>query len=253
MRRLILATLALLLAPTLAAADMLTGTVTYLQRIMPPPGAVLEVTLQDISLADAPAKELATFTKTDLGGPPYRFAFKYDPATINPSNSYALRATITKDGALWMTTDTVYPVLTRGGGTEAEMILKMVAGMEESSAKPNSDFVNTYWKIETLGGEAIPAPQNSKREGHIILRADGNYSATVGCNMIQGGYAVDGAKVDFKPGPMTMMACVPPWDTLERTLVEVLGSAASFGISGETMELVDPAGGTLATFRAVYF
>lgn len=250
MRKFLLAGLAILMAPTLAAADTITGTVTYLQRMMLPPDTVVEIVLQDSSRADASAKTLATYRIEAPGAPPYRFAFKYDPAQIDQAHTYTLRATATQGDKLLMTTDTAYPVLTRGAGTEAEMVMKMVAS--EEKMKPDSDFVNTYWKLLTLNGTEVPVASD-QREPHVILRTDGSYNATVGCNMIRGGYAVDGAKVEFKPGPMTMMACVPPYGQFESDLIKALDAAESFGVSGESMELLDPTGGTLATFKAVYF
>ena len=52
--------------PPAAASEslpgMLSGTVTYLQRITLAPDAVVEVTLQDVSKADAPAEVISTQT-----------------------------------------------------------------------------------------------------------------------------------------------------------------------------------------------
>lgn len=252
MRRLVPVLLALALTPTFAAADVIKGTATYLQRMMLPPGSVVEIMMQDVSRADAPAKTLATYRIDNPGAPPYQFAFEYDPASIDERGSYSLRATVTNGDKLLMTTDTVYPVLTRGAGNEVEMVMKAVAQSgSEGSQKPNSDFVNTYWKVLTLQGQPVTVTENQK-EPHLILRPDGSYNATAGCNMIAGGYEVEGAKVKFMPGPTTLMACVPPLDDYEAALIKVLGAAGSFGIDGESMELVDPAGGTLATFQAVY-
>ncbi|MDV7142806.1 YbaY family lipoprotein [Tropicimonas sp. TH_r6] len=240
-----------LIAPALAAADTLSGTVTYLQRIAMPPDAVLTVEVQDVSRADAPAEVIAHQTIASPGNPPYAFAFDFDPETIDPAHSYSMRATMHQDGKLLMTTDQAYPVLTRGAGDSVEMVMKMVSESDQA-AKPDSPMVNTYWKLLTLKGEAVPVAKEG-REAHLILRNDGNFSATVGCNQINGGYDITGADLGFTPGPMTMMACIPPFDRFEQDLVETLGTAAGFGISGESMELLDPAGGTLATFRAVYF
>ena len=43
-----------------STADTVRGTAMYRERIALPPGAVLEVSLQDVSLADAPARELGS-------------------------------------------------------------------------------------------------------------------------------------------------------------------------------------------------
>ena len=250
MRRFLFLALAALMSPALASADEITGTVTYRERLMMPPDAVLEVQMQDTSLADAPAETLATYRVENPGAPPYDFAFTYDPAAIDAARSYTLRATIHRGDRLMMTTDTVYPVLTQGGGTHADMLLKMVAST--ASATPDAAFVDTYWKILTLPGTDVTLGEN-QREPHIILRSDGSYNATVGCNMIRGGHSVEGTNVTFKPGATTLMACPPPLDTMERSLVQVLSEASAFDIEGEAMTLLDAAGAPLATFTAVYF
>ncbi len=242
-----------LVSPALVSAETLSGTVTYLQRIAMPPDAVLTIEVRDVSRADVASDLIASQEIAAPGNPPYEFAFDYDPATIDPAHSYSLRATMHRGGDLLMTTDQAYPVLTRGAGDSAEMVLKMVSGAAETGAeKPDSSMVNTYWKLLTLKGETAPVPEKG-REAHLILRTDGTYNATVGCNQINGGYALTGSDLDIKPGPMTMMACLPPYDRFERELVETLGAAAGFDISGESMELLDAAGDTLATFRAIYF
>ncbi|RIK22149.1 MAG: hypothetical protein DCC53_04625 [Chloroflexi bacterium] len=39
---------------------------------------------------------------------------------------YSVRAQITVDGVLWFTSDTIAPVLTRGAGTDVELVLVRV-------------------------------------------------------------------------------------------------------------------------------
>ncbi|SNS23381.1 YbaY family lipoprotein [Tropicimonas sediminicola] len=250
MRSFLLALMALIGAPAPGIAETLTGTVTYLQRIMLPPSAEVVISFQDVSRADAPAEVLATYRIPEPGAPPYRFAFAYDPARIDPAHSYTVMARVIEGDRLLMITDTAYPVLTRGGGTDVEMILKMAN--DTPPPKPDVDFVNTYWKILTLGDTPIEVQDNA-REPHVILRTDGSYNATVGCNMIRGGYELNGPSVRFLPGAATMMACPPPLDALERSLGEMLEAASEHRVSGEQMELVGPEGETLATFRAVDF
>lgn len=94
---------------------VITGTVTYRNRSALPDKAVLEVSLQDSSLADAPAKVIST-QQIDVGGKQQPFAYElhYDPAQINPQNAYSVSARITVGNELLFTSDTVYPVLTRG-------------------------------------------------------------------------------------------------------------------------------------------
>jgi copper homeostasis protein (lipoprotein) len=93
-----------------------------------PPGAVLEVSLQDVSRADAAAVELSGVRLEDPGNPPFEFEISYDPEKIDQRHSYAVRATIRAGGKLLFTTDTNYPVLTRGAGNEVDLLLRRVGG-----------------------------------------------------------------------------------------------------------------------------
>jgi uncharacterized lipoprotein YbaY len=93
---------------------VLTGTVTYRQRIALPSGSVVEVQLQDVSRADAAAQVIATQIITTTGeNVPIPFTLTYDPAQIDPRFTYALSARITVNGELrWINTEQV-AVLTR--------------------------------------------------------------------------------------------------------------------------------------------
>jgi putative lipoprotein len=111
-----------------ATANMaqVTGTLMYRERIALPPGAVAEVWLLDTSLADAPAVEIAYQRINDPGNPPIPFVLEYDPSRIDERMQYGVRATISHDGQLLFTSDTHYPVLTRGAGNTADIMLIMV-------------------------------------------------------------------------------------------------------------------------------
>jgi uncharacterized lipoprotein YbaY len=109
------------------AAGTVTGTVTYLQRMALPPDSVIEVKLQDVSLADAPAKTIAN-QKITLGNRqvPVPFELKFDPAKIDPKHSYSIRATILVGSQQRFTTTKAYPVITQGSPSHVELILQPV-------------------------------------------------------------------------------------------------------------------------------
>ena len=104
-----------------------TGSVTYRERIALPPTAQIEVTLADVSLADAPSRTLAEqVTPLEGRGPPYTFNLAYDPAEIRENHSYAVRAEIRDpEGRLRFTTDTRHSVIT--GGAPMSVDIMMVA------------------------------------------------------------------------------------------------------------------------------
>jgi putative lipoprotein len=109
-----------------ANTAQVTGTLTYRERIALPPGAVAEVWLLDTSLADAPSVEIAYQEIEEPGSPPISFALEYDTSKIQEGMQYSVRARIRHADQLLFTTDTHYPVLTRGAGNTADVLLIMV-------------------------------------------------------------------------------------------------------------------------------
>ena len=93
--------------------QVISGTVSYRERNALPENAVVTVTLEDISLADAPSTVIATqeFT-TDGKQVPFAFELSYDNNKIKANHRYNMRATIHVDGKLRFTTDTIKSVIT---------------------------------------------------------------------------------------------------------------------------------------------
>jgi putative lipoprotein len=83
-----------------AAPASLDGEVFYLQRIALPATATLSVSLQDVSLADAPAVVLDEQQGQVKGQVPLPFHLSYDPAQVKPGHRYSVSARIELDGKL---------------------------------------------------------------------------------------------------------------------------------------------------------
>jgi uncharacterized lipoprotein YbaY/uncharacterized lipoprotein NlpE involved in copper resistance len=113
---------------SLRAEPAVVGEAAFRERIAVPPDARFEAVLEDVSLADAPAEVLGTATLKPPGNPPYRFEIPYDPARIQPSHRYGVRAQLSAGGRLWFTTDRMYPVLTGGAGDTVSLLLRKVGG-----------------------------------------------------------------------------------------------------------------------------
>ncbi len=131
-----LAVLLLLLLPGLGTAgeegpasgsngstELVTGSVSYRERIALPADAVIHVSLLDVSLMDVAAKLISEQTITPRHQVPIPFALEYDPQDIDERMTYAVRATIRSAGKLIFTTDRSYQVLTRGNPGHTELIL----------------------------------------------------------------------------------------------------------------------------------
>ena len=96
----------------------LDGEVFYLQRIALPPTATLSVSLQDVSLADAPAVTLANQSGPVKGQVPLPFHLSYDPAQVKPGHRYAVSARIELDGRLLFITTEHHGVQLDGTDTQ---------------------------------------------------------------------------------------------------------------------------------------
>lgn len=104
----------------------ITGSVTYRQRIALPPGAQLEVRIEDVSLADAPAVTLSERILPIETQVPIAFEISVDRAKLQPGRRYGLRASITLDGRLLFTTDTYIAVPPENGGDRIDIVLVAV-------------------------------------------------------------------------------------------------------------------------------
>jgi len=109
-----------------SSTALITGTLSYRERVALTDRAEVQVTLEDVSRQDVAATVLARQTISDPGQVPIRFELQYDPAEIDPGMSYAVRARIHDRGRLLFISDTHTPVLTRGAGREAHLRLVQV-------------------------------------------------------------------------------------------------------------------------------
>ena len=72
----------------------LKGTIFYRERIALPPDSTAEVVLEDISIADRPAVEIARATIAPAGQVPISFQLHYAPDRIEREHAYGVRAAI---------------------------------------------------------------------------------------------------------------------------------------------------------------
>lgn len=110
------------------ATEMITGTITYPQRIALPPDAVVVVTLENISRADVPAAVVAEETFQTAGQQvPIPFSLDYDPTAIEESDRYAVRAKIFYGNELSWTSTIVYPVITQNNPTtDVDLLMEQI-------------------------------------------------------------------------------------------------------------------------------
>jgi heat shock protein HslJ len=113
-----------------------------------------------------------------------------------------------------------------------------------ASAATAATLMNTTWRILSLANEPVSVAEGKHAPQLILKSVDGrdSWSATVGCNQMSGGVAVNGNRVAFKSGMSTLMACPPPLDVLEKQLGHSLLASTQWRIQGNRLELRDDAG-----------
>ncbi len=227
---------ALAALPVAASAEetRIRGTATYRERMALPPGTVLEVALEDIARADAPATRIAEARIPVERQVPIPFVLAFDPARLDPRGRYALRATLSRDGQVLFRTDTIHVV--RPGQAEP-VALHLVR--DGSAAVPAPGFAGPRWVATAIRGQAPAAGVVSD----VTFAPDGAAYGAGGCNRFRGGWTAEGAE-GLKLGPLasTMMACEDPKDAQERCFLEALGLVRRWRIEGGSLLLSDATG-----------
>ena len=112
--------------PAGPSSAAITGQVVWRERIMLPPQTKVIVRLQDVSLADAPAKVIAEAV-IPAQTPPVEFSLGYDPAQISPTARIAVSARVEIDGRLRFINDEHIAVINGGPTKDVTVLVKGVA------------------------------------------------------------------------------------------------------------------------------
>ena len=148
----------------------ITGTASYRERMMLPPGSTLEVTLEDVSRADAPADVIARAEVEASKAPPYAFTLAYDPARINSNHRYNVRARIMADDKLMLQSDAGYAVLGSGNVTKVDILLKRASEATASASAPaqnlrgmGSYMADAGWFVDCRSGVRLAVAQGRRQ------------------------------------------------------------------------------------------
>jgi putative lipoprotein len=250
-RAAIAALTALAAVPAARAQDgTITGTATYRERMALPPGAVLEVELRDVSRADAPADLLGSARVAATGQVPIRFALRFDPARIDPRAAYAVAARLTFGGRLRFRSDAVHPVLTRGAGTHADILLvraaprregDAAAPMDEGGAAAPTALLGPAWVVEDIAGRGVV----DRLRSDITFGADGRAHGSGGCNRFTGGYTLAGPSLRFDAMAQTNMACADAAMDQEARFHAALAQVRAWRMEDTRLHLLDGRGATV--------
>ena len=224
-----------------ATQGAVVGTVSYRQRMALPADSVVEVRLLDTSKMDVAPQVIGEAIIPTAGAQvPIPFRIEYNPAAIDPSHTYSVRAIINVGGKVLFSSPTTYPVLTRGAGNEAAIEVYMILPAGASSdpgVKPAASLENVFWRLVSVGeNPAFPVP--AAREAGITLHSEGQrMSGSGGCNRLLGRYELGAGTLKLFPSGTTMMACADDSTLQEAQFLSALKLTTGYRISGDTLEL----------------
>lgn len=220
-------------------SPMIIGTVTYQARMALPPNAAIDVRLEDVTVADAPAKLVADNMFSAAGQQvPISFQLPYSATDIASAHRYVVRATIKAGDKLLFTTTEAYPVLTNGAPSTVALVLKPAEGVSTAASSAPGGLRGTYWMLTELQGKRV-APTNNNPAYIYLDPSATNYFGSSGCNRVSGTFQLSGNSLQLLGGAMTMMACPEPLMTQEKEFNEALTATGSYKINGNLLELME--------------
>jgi putative lipoprotein len=233
--------------PPAEAPYNVAGTARFDGQVALPPNAMLEVSVADVSRADARAATLAQ-VKVPAGGPqPLRFSLPVDRKLVQERGSYSVRAEILVDGKALYVTDSAYLVLGHSGSTQADVLLRPV----DTRAQPASPRIeNVRWVLVSLDGQALP-PQEASRTPYFVLHTDGQrVSGSGGCNDLAGTYVLNGQALQMLRGPRReRQVCANDMER-ERAFLFALATTEQWAMQGTRLRLLDRLGAQVALLEA---
>jgi putative lipoprotein len=229
--------------PDDSVADYATvsGLVVLREPAALPAATLLTVTLEDVSLADAPAVIVGQTqfeVKDQLT--PIPFTIVYPVPAAQPGSVYGARARLTLGDRLLFTTtqrDSVDPF----NPLPIELVVDSVA-TETPPLIPDVSLTSTFWKIIEVDGQPVAAAQQMREPQLVLNGQDGRFAGSGGVNRLMGSYLVDGKGLTFSQVASTMMAGAPEAMQQEQTIVVALGAVRGFSIAGDQLTLVNDSG-----------
>ncbi len=151
------------------SATRISGTLNYREPVnFETQDTVLQLRLTDVSVTDGPALEVATIEIDDIRGLPYQYSLPYDASKIDAEHRYTIDARILSGDTLRYSTDTAYPVLTQGNGTQRNLTLIAVGENSPSLVRDPEAFAHaSVFHNELRAGTDVSLYKAGFQDGHL--------------------------------------------------------------------------------------
>lgn len=243
---LLLALLALLGVSAASAADsvILTGEVTYRERIALPPDARLRMTL--VRLPGETVVVRATGQPAEGGQVPLKFTLDLRSKTLSPDGRYGLIAEILSDGQVMFRNGAPALVDIASGLPTRILVRRFISpAPQPEPALPPNPLLDTSWTVSALGG----APTLAGSVLTLAFTPDNAVNGSGGCNRYFAEARFMESPLSFGPVAGTMMACSEALMSQESAFFAALEATAGYKLDGDRLQLRDRAGKTLLDLR----
>lgn len=219
--------------------NIVTGTITYRERVALPPDAVAELRIIDATTVDAKAPPVASVT-VPFGGAqvPLPFSLQYDERRIVKSHLYTIRASIASNGELLFATDIARSVITQGNPTNVDLVLSRVDPTESTvsasvSANASGELEASAWVLKDFEGDAVLTDTRIT----LDFNGRGRVTGSGSCNRYSATVELSGSSIRVGAVGAARTACATAVSLQEVRYFESLEGANRFTLEGGVLSI----------------
>ncbi len=133
-------------------------------------------------------------------------------------------------------------------GVDATLVgddLTLVSGnttleLRRETAEPAAALLGTTWTVtEIITGKSVAAVPSGAEAPTLDIGSDGEVRLFTGCNRGRTTVTTDGDAAEFAPAGITRMACPPPADQVEQSVLMALDGKVAVTVDGTTATLTN--------------
>ena len=211
-------------------SGVLTGSVTYRERVALPPDAIVEVWIVDATPGMMIQAIVAQTTISTEGRQvPIRFELRYPRERVLPDHNYIVKAVIKSQREMLFASDDGLPVITHGHPSEVTLRLHHVGAAPTAGA---GGLWGTAWRLEDLAGAGVL----DRVQATLEFPETGKVAGNASCNRCFGSAQISGpTTIRFGALGTTRMACAEAVGNQEAKYLRALEGAEGFALQGDTL------------------
>ena len=228
---------------------LVTGVAVTRERVVLPPSAVFAASLLDVTNPDVPPVVLGSQQQEPAGQPPFAIRIPYSSLRFLPKGRYEVRANVTLEGRLLLTTQARHPVPSDAAFRRVDVQLHR-QGTGAAIVDAGAPLLLTYWRLVEIEGTAIARPPEGSVSMHLVFQADeARATGWGGCNRFLADHVMSGSALQFTRVVSNITLCLDS-GRREAQFLAALAAVASYRQQGLELVLRGANGDPLLRFEA---